>query len=230
MVYMICIGTNKGHKDANIWLILRIRQRRVKWSCLGMQKGGYDARQGFMDGDCLLHPGGVPHGADKDIYKYFLAKAIVKYILEHGNRDGIVKQLVNGTKYKAFEALDEGKKKKRCEGYVKRMYSFGFVNEYNDGKNVEFNVMREVNAAIEMILNDKIGLGEGKEMQLLGMPFGIGYLMVECRDVPAIPACDYNSEFRKSTGIQYGMGVLPLIEDANKYVKKINKMFIKSAL
>eukprot|EP01084_Bolivina_argentea_P137176 241595_1 len=115
MVYMICIGTNKGHKDANIWLILRIRQRRVKWSCLGMQKGGYDARQGFMDGDCLL---------------------------QHENRDGIVKQLVNSSKFKRFEA----KKKKRCQGYVKRMYSFGFVNAYNDG---------EVNEKIGPIANLK---------------------------------------------------------------------------
>ena len=263
------IGSNKGHKDPNIWLILKhsfdksfgiafitgksfiqindgkdndITYPPAYFHLNGVHEkgevilfdngtsGGYDARKGFNDGDCLLHPAGVGHGGDKHIYKYFINKAIIKYILKNNNYNNkIIKTLINRNKYIQFMKINKNDRDKRIENYIKNMYSFDFNgNEYNDDKNIEFNVKQGINHAIDNIINNNNN--KGINLQVLGMPFGIGYLLVECRDIPIIPKPDYNSTFRQTTQISYGMDVDILVNEANKYLKKLNKSLIKSSL
>lgn len=259
------IGTNTGHKDPNIWLILAHRYDKsfgiafitgksfikidntnkityppAYFHMNGVhEKGelviftndtnGYDARKGFGDGDCLLHVSGIGHGGDKNIYKYFINNAIIKHILEHKNRNKIIKQLISKDKYEKWMKLNDENKNERVNGYIKQMYSFEFENKYNDNENIEFNVQNNINMAMNVILNKNIKFNENN-YQVLGMPFGIGYLLAEFRDMPIIPKPEYNSNFRKMSAVQYGMDIYPMIVGANKYLKKINKSFIRSSL
>ena len=230
-----------GHKDPNIWLILKhsidasfgiafitgkslvevggseenkITYPPAYFHLNGVHEkgevvlfdngssGGYDARKGFNDGDCLLHPAGVGHGGDKDIYKHFIIKAIIKYILELGNKD-MMKNLINRNKYQRFINLDEKIRNMTIDKYIKKCIHLILIKMYMMIHRILNGMLKNINIAIDAILNEN---NNDLDLQILGMPFGIGYLLVECRD-SIIPKPRYNSTFGEITPVSYGMGV-----------------------
>mmetsp|Transcript_8199 Transcript_8199/g.12693 ORF Transcript_8199/g.12693 Transcript_8199/m.12693 type:complete len:605 (-) Transcript_8199:1139-2953(-) len=264
------IGSNKGHKDPNIWLILRhtndvsfgvafitgtsllrvgdSEQGRVtyppayfhlngvheKGELVMFDRSGeaYDARKGFNEGDCLLHAAGVGHGGDKDIVKFFICKAMVKYILQHSKCEQMLKTMINQNQWQRFMNMEKVQRKQRIDAYVCKMYASNFsAHRYDDAQNMECNVQHAINMAMNVILNDHQPMHAGDALQALGVPFGAGYLLVECRDVPIIPKPKYNSSFGRVKAVSYGMEVATLVNDANEYLRKLNEQnFIRSTL
>ena len=175
----------------------------------------------------MLHPAGIGHGGDRAIYKNFVVKAMVKYILE---RKLDVLQGLDSTKYERLMKMDESKRESRINGFIAKMYALGFDDEYDDEHDVRYNVERAALRALDIVLNPNEVLSEKGQYQALGMPLGIGYLLVECKDAPKIAKPRYGSTFGTLKKVSYGMGVADLVTESNAYLKSLNNKRIRSLL
>ncbi len=182
---------------------------------------------GFKDGDSLLHPAGIGHGGDREIYKLFVVKAVVKFILE--SRLDAVKAM-DTAKYERLLAMAEEERRSRVSGYVAAMYAMGFDAEYDHEEDVRFNVEKAVMKAVDAVLDCKVTLDGKGHWHSLGMPLGIGYLLVECKESPWIPAPQYESTFCTMQQVSYGLGVADLITETNAYLKTLERKHIRSLL
>merc|ERR1712039_624114 len=102
---------------------------------------------------------------------------------------------LNSQKYELLMAMDDNKRSQRINGYITKMYALGFDEKYEDKERVQYNVEKAVLRAVDIILDSTEKLPVNGQYQALGMPFGIGYLLIECKDSPKIPKPRYGSSF-----------------------------------
>jgi len=259
------IGSSKGHKDPNIWLILQhskdplfgiafitgtslvevggaendaITYPPAYFHLNGVhekgevvlfenESGGYDARKGFKDGDSLMHPAGIGHGGDREIYKLFAVKAIVQHILR---RKVSALKAMDSAKYEQFMAMEEEQRRQRVNGFIAKSYALGFDPQYDHDQDIAFNVEKAAMRALDAVLDLKVALNEKGQYHALGMPFGIGYLLVECKDAPKIVKPQFGSTFGRMQQVSYGLGVADLITECNAYLRTLSKKPLRSAL
>merc|ERR550525_952990 len=211
-------------------LVLRL-SLALLWSKLVVlfenESGGYDARKGFKDGDSLLHPAGVGRGGDREIYKLFVVKAIVRYILQ---KKLSALKVIDGARYERIMAMDDERRRSRIDGYVNKMYAMQFDTKYEHDQDVKYNVEKSVLRAVDAVLDQNVTLKRNGHYHALGMPMGIGYLLVECKESPRIPKPQYNSTFGKLQRVNYGLGVADLVTESNAYLRSLNDKGIRSML
>ena len=272
------IGTSIGHKDPNIWLILRHRFdasfgiafitgesfivlnncNRLTYPPAYLHLNGvhelgelvkfesdsqfsYDARKSTSgEGQCLVHCAGVGHGGDAPVMKQYVLFAMIKYFLQN---EIALERLSMAMKTGKNENENENvnaflrncksgnmEQKKRISEMIKYVYSIDnseFKWDETKHKKLEDSVWFNMKKVISIIVNG----GDGKNNSILnekklkfaklGMPFGIGYLLLESRDAPAIPHCDENSNFRHTTDISYGVEVGDVVREANQFLSKV---------
>ena len=101
------------------------------------------------------------------------------------------------------------------------MNVLGFDGEYDDEHDIRYNVERAALRALDIMLNsDEVLSGKG-QYQALGMPLGIGYLLVECKDAPKVANRRYGSTFGTLKNVSYGMGVAELVNESIAYLKSL---------
>ena len=83
---------------------------------------------------------------------------------------------------------------------------------------------------MDVVLDRGVELNKNGHYHALGMPLGIGYLLVECKDSPKIPKPRYNSTFGTMQQVSYGLGVADLVTETNAYLKALNRKHIRSSL
>merc|ERR1711879_926618 len=104
---------------------------------------------------------------------------------------------LNPQKHELFIAMNGNKKSQRINGYITKMYASGFQEKYEHKECIQYNVEKAVLRAVDIILDSSHKLPINGQYQSLGMPFGIGYLLIECKDSPKIPKPQYGSSFGK---------------------------------
>merc|ERR1711951_78542 len=110
------------------------------------------------------------------------------------------------------------------------MYALGFDEKYENKESIQYNVEKALLRAVDVILDSAQKLPIKGQYQALGMPFGIGYLLVECKDDPTLPKPSYGSSFGKMKKVSYGMGVADLVTESNAYLKTLDRKHLRSAL
>merc|ERR1712013_28495 len=242
------IGTSHGHKDPNIWLILAHSKDPsfgIAFICgrsfievggHGIEsvtyppaylhlngvhekgelvrfaaEGSYDAREGFGEGDCLLHPAGVGHGGDVKVLRHFVCKAVAEYALRRGN-ESVLSALVSDSVQMRVEAMSDSERNEM----VRAMYANDFVDGFEDALSVEANVRALMHRVLESESES-----ERERLQVLGMPSGVGYLLVECRHAPMVRQRRKGGTFGTVKKVPYGVDVATLIESANVCLKRL---------
>jgi len=190
-------------------------------------EGTYDAREGFGEGDCLLHPAGVGHGGDAKVLRHFVCKALVAFALRNvqlNEFEGKENQNVNALSAlvdeKQFQTVQAMKEWERQE-MVRAMYSASFEDVFVETLGIEANVR----ALMDRVISGYLAMGKKEKgllkYQVLGMPPGIGYLLVECRHAPKVRRSRKGGTFGTMKKVSYGVDVATLIDSANVCLKRL---------
>ena len=108
------------------------------------------------------------------------------------------------------------------EEMVRAMFAADFEDVFDAAASLEANVRGVMERVIAGYVRDREeGFKGVVKEQVLGMPPGVGYLLVECRHAPRIRRPRKGGTFGRMTKVSYGLQVATLIDEANACLKRL---------